>query len=405
MFPTDLRSAAEDSPRQSVSRRRVEIVISRSVAGFGLIFAAQAVPLLLEQFSLEKPIWSYLTVIALYGALILAAVCSGIRRFVVGSHRIVAGVYAVALATWPFFLAQPGVAQQGDHWLYLLTTVATSSAAFALPLRTAMAYLLVIPSLYGVIRGTEAGGSGPWELGAFNAIYSILLGGAVLVLITLVRSASSSVDQAQATALNRYSTAVHRHATEAERVQVDAIVHDSVLTAFLTAARAETAEQRRLASTMASDAMRHLDEAALSTPDDDRTVPLSDVVDRIVQAARAFSTPFSVQVRALEPRMIPAAHAETLHAAAVQAMVNSIQHAGGPEVRRWLRVTSDRDGAVTIEVGDDGAGFVLEDVPAERLGVRRSIIERMAGAGGSATVRTAPGRGAVVRLRWPVEET
>jgi hypothetical protein len=40
-------------------------------------------------------------------------------------------------------------------------------------------------------------------------------------------------------------------------------------------------------------------------------------------------------------------------------------------------------------------------VPTERLGVRVSILERVASAGGRAEIDSAPGTGTVVRLRWP----
>jgi signal transduction histidine kinase len=58
-------------------------------------------------------------------------------------------------------------------------------------------------------------------------------------------------------------------------------------------------------------------------------------------------------------------------------------------------------GAVEIEVGDAGSGFDPQNVPDERLGVRRSIVERTANAGGHAEVRAAVGRGTVIVLSWP----
>ena len=62
------------------------------------------------------------------------------------------------------------------------TTVATATAAIGLRVRGALIYLIVVPLIYGVIRATPQGGGGPWELGLFNAIYAIILGGAVLAL-------------------------------------------------------------------------------------------------------------------------------------------------------------------------------------------------------------------------------
>ncbi len=393
---------AAKQPRQPISRKRVDTVLSRSVAWFGVVFGIQALLLVIPQYELAQPVWAAVAIGAIYGSLLLSLLCSMLKRFVVGAHRIVATVYVLALLTWPFFLADPANPQEGDHWLYLLTTVATASAAIGLSVRGALIYLFVVPFIYGIIRAMPTGGDGPWELGLFNAIYAVILGGAVLVIITMTRAASSSVDDAQGTALDRYSYAVRQHATEVERVHVDAIVHDSVLTTFLSAARAESPEEKNLAATMAANAMRHLEEAALATPDDGSTVRFRQVADRIVRAAREMSVPFSIRVRSLDTRILPAAQAEALYSAAVQAMVNSIQHAGGPDVRRWLRVSGVQGGAIEIEVGDAGSGFDLARVPGERLGVRRSIIERVANAGGAAEIRTEPCHGTVVVVRWPV---
>ena len=50
---------------------------------------------------------------------------------------------------------------------------------------------------------------------------------------------------------------------------------------------------------------------------------------------------------------------------------------------------------------DRGAGFDLDRIDRTRLGLRRSIAERIADCGGQAAVWSAPGRGAVVRMCWP----
>ncbi len=49
---------------------------------------------------------------------------------------------------------------------------------------------------------------------------------------------------------------------------------------------------------------------------------------------------------------------------------------------------------------DAGAGFDPARVHPARLGLRRSIVERMADWGGQALVRSAPGEGTTVTLRW-----
>ncbi len=85
-------------------------------------------------------------------------------------------------------------------------------------------------------------------------------------------------------------------------------------------------------------------------------------------------------------------------AAAREAMVNAARHSGASRVDVFAEVD---DEAVEVFVRDRGAGFVLDDVPRDRQGVRGSIIDRMQRHGGSADVRSAPEEGTEVRIRVP----
>jgi signal transduction histidine kinase len=96
---------------------------------------------------------------------------------------------------------------------------------------------------------------------------------------------------------------------------------------------------------------------------------------------------------------VPAAVAEAIVSAAVQAMVNSVNHAGGPEVPRSIEVRMS-DGALSVAVADEGRGFAMADIPSQRLGVRVSILERVRTVGGTARIRSAPGKGTRIELGW-----
>src|SRR3954452_1071017 len=78
-----------------------------------------------------------------------------------------------------------------------------------------------------------------------------------------------------------------------------------------------------------------------------------------------------------------------------EAVTNAAKHAGTGRVDVYAEVTA---GAVDVFVRDRGAGFALDDVPEDRYGVRRSILDRMQRHGGHAEVRSAPGEGTEVRL-------
>jgi signal transduction histidine kinase len=67
---------------------------------------------------------------------------------------------------------------------------------------------------------------------------------------------------------------------------------------------------------------------------------------------------------------------------------------GGDPPGVWAR-------GVQVTVRDAGAGFDPARVDAARLGLRRSITERVADWGGRVSVRSAPGQGTVVDMSWP----
>jgi signal transduction histidine kinase len=401
--PSTLRPVPQlKQPRNPISRSQIERVISRSVAVFGIVFGAQTIPWLLGQLDESYPIWLWIVVPALFGTLIIVLVLSIIKVWVRGAHGLFAILYLGALISWPFSLLPGADISSGIHWLYYILTVATAMAAIAFNTLWGTIYLFVAPLIYLAVRATPYGGGAPFLLATLEAVYAIILGGAVMIIITMLRSAATGVDGAQATALDRYSHAVRQHATEVERVQVDSIVHDSVLTTFISASRAYTPEAKRLAATMAGNAIGHLRDAAAASPDDGTMVRLTALRDRITESAQELASPFELRTRSVGTGSIPAQAAEAVHSAAVQAMINSLQHGGHEGVTRWVAIRGLHKGGVEVVVGDTGAGFDVSEVTAgERIGVRVSIIERVANAGGRAVIQSAPGEGAIITITWP----
>jgi signal transduction histidine kinase/phage shock protein PspC (stress-responsive transcriptional regulator) len=84
--------------------------------------------------------------------------------------------------------------------------------------------------------------------------------------------------------------------------------------------------------------------------------------------------------------------------AAREAMVNASKYAGVDTISVFCEVEPDE---VLVFIRDRGPGFDLDAVPADRMGVRGSIIGRMERHGGHARIRTAPGEGTEVQLRMP----
>jgi phage shock protein PspC (stress-responsive transcriptional regulator) len=86
---------------------------------------------------------------------------------------------------------------------------------------------------------------------------------------------------------------------------------------------------------------------------------------------------------------------EALVAAAREAMVNAAKFGAGSPVDVYAEAAGS---AIQVFVRDRGPGFDCGAVPADRRGLRESVIGRMERNGGRATVTTAPGAGTEVEL-------
>jgi signal transduction histidine kinase len=87
--------------------------------------------------------------------------------------------------------------------------------------------------------------------------------------------------------------------------------------------------------------------------------------------------------------------AAALVAAVREALVNASKFAGPEPIAVYAEVD---DGRFEVFVRDRGPGFDPEAVPADRRGVRDSIVGRMERHGGTATVHSRPGQGTEVEL-------
>jgi len=86
---------------------------------------------------------------------------------------------------------------------------------------------------------------------------------------------------------------------------------------------------------------------------------------------------------------------EALIGAAREAMLNAAKFGGGGPVAVYAEAAADR---LQVFVRDRGPGFDPAAVPADRRGVRESIVGRMERHGGRATIHASPGGGTEVEL-------
>lgn len=296
---------------------------------------------------------------------------------------------------WPLLIAVVGVAllwrqadeAQRERWLDTTGRIEPSrvflgSGGWAAYARLAAGLvLLVVAGGLLALRGGDLGV-------ARDVLIAALLGVVGIVIVLgpwIVRLATELTDER-----------AERVRTQ-ERADVAAHLHDSVLqtlaliqknpddpTAVARLARAQERELRAWlfageepgAETVAS-ALR----AAVAHIEDDHRI----VVDLVTVGDRDLHEPL-----------------QTIVAAAREAMINAAKHAGVARVDVFAEIGT---GGIDVFVRDRGVGFDPEGTPADRYGVRHSIIDRMQRHGGRAEVVSASGEGTEIRLHLPVPDT
>ncbi|MBB1252855.1 PspC domain-containing protein [Streptomyces sp. OF3] len=294
---------------------------------------------------------------------------------------------------WPLLIMAVGVAvvwRQADnsrreHW-----TEMTRRKRFVPVARTAVGVVLVAVGVTGfaVIQGSGR------QLGAvLQASVAVLVGIALIAGPYLVRMTQDLSEER----LMRIRAQ--------ERAEVAAHVHDSVLhTLTLIQRNADNArEVTRLARAQERDLRAWLYKGARGAGEEQEEEPQTfaeAVKATVAEVEDHHGVPVEVVCVGdcpLDDRLSAALQA------AREATVNAAKYGGsGGAVQVFAEVEGGR---VFISVRDRGPGFDLDSVPADRMGVRESIIGRMERNGGTARIRSTPGEGTEVELEMERAQT
>ncbi|MGE5763550.1 MAG: sensor histidine kinase, partial [Mycobacterium leprae] len=177
-----------------------------------------------------------------------------------------------------------------------------------------------------------------------------------------------------------------------ERAELAAHVHDSVLhtLALIQRHAADPAAVTRLARAQERDLRGWLyrrapDAGSLRAAVEGAAAEVEDAHGLPVEVVAVGNCPMDERLAALVQ-------------AAREAMVNAARHSGAAAVSVYVEVEPDQ---AAVFVRDRGQSFEPDAVPAERLGLRESVLGRTARHGGRAEVRSAPGEGMEVRITVP----
>ncbi|MFE5331571.1 PspC domain-containing protein [Embleya sp. NPDC056575] len=176
-----------------------------------------------------------------------------------------------------------------------------------------------------------------------------------------------------------------------ERAEVAAHVHDSVLHTLTLIQRQveDPREVARLARAQERELRAWLYRPDGEEPDRTFAAALRGVAAEVEDAHGVSIEIVCVGDCPVDDRL------SALIAAAREAMVNAAKYAGGAAISVFGEADED---TVTVFVRDRGPGFDPDSVPADRLGVRESVLGRMRRNGGAANIRSEPGEGTEVEL-------
>lgn len=224
-------------------------------------------------------------------------------------------------------------------------------------------------------------GSGSWEQTWLALLASVaVLGGVALVLLPWGLKFWRDLEAERAGRVRA-----------TERAEIAAHLHDSVLQTLALIQRRAGNENDVVRLARAQE--RELRGWLYRDPDKDA----GQLSERIKAAAAEVedSLGHAVDVVSVGDTAMTARH-EALVQASREAMVNASRHGGGA-VSVYLEVA---DGGAEVYVKDRGPGFDPQTVPADRMGVRESIVGRMNRHGGTAVISSSAD-GTEVRLRLP----
>ena len=178
---------------------------------------------------------------------------------------------------------------------------------------------------------------------------------------------------------------------EQERAEVAAHLHDSVLQTLALIQR-RAGDAREVAG-LARRQERELRRWLFERPAGGEGASVKAALERAAaEVEELHGVPIEVVVVGDGPLDAPL---EALVQAAREAMTNAAKFAGEERVDLYAEVGPDR---VEAFVRDRGVGFDPAAIPADRRGVRDSIVGRMERYGGHAGVRSTPGEGTEIEL-------
>ena len=373
-----------------VERRLVLII-----AAFGVLYGLQNTDGLIADWSSMRGSTGVAIVVLIAASCCIALI--GVFKPAIARHLFMVAVIAFTAAAvlWPLAL-HAALPASPFPWLTSMWPIE------AVYLCGATRHVWVpLAASAGAAAGLSVTLAGPGGLSAADLVSTIVpmyaISAVLVLLIGALRHRIRRAERARSNSLVEYQLSQREVATEAERVRTDALVHDSVLTTLLSAAAAASEDDEELASRMASNALRVLSHVN-RRGQHGQMLPFTLLLEHASNVAPAAFKVFAMHTEQAEDVVLPTAAADAVLAAMVEAMDNSVHHAGDAE--RSLSAEPLGPDGIRVVVADDGTGFDVVPALAASRGLQMVVVERMRQVYGRADVASAPAEGTRVTISW-----
>ena len=387
-------------------RETAAAVITGSVSAAGWAVAAATIlltaPVLVETLVLRGRVADLPLALLLLGVVLggIVAVVLRPRRWVVMTYLAVAGAatigYEVLLLTGdpgiventPYLVNRPTLALVlvGIPATRALVGIAWSLLGFAVATVTG----LVAFALVGM---TFTPGYGPLMVLAISTVAYLTLA----AIQARIRRRVPNFDELEA------ETQALAHGEDLSR-RTTAIVHDTLLNDLAVVMSASDRLDRGARDRLLSDlgTLRGADwisASASAREHDDEEAGFRNDLTRLASEFQWRGLSVHLTGSTAASQHLPGEVADALLGAVRATLENVVRHSGSTTAEVEVIVDARY---VTIMVTDKGAGFDPAAVGDDRLGLRTSVVERMAAVGGRSQIWSAPGEGTSIIVSAPV---
>lgn len=382
-----------------IAQERVEGLLAKVFSIAAAVLSIDLFRNALDQQHLLNGFWFWL----FFSALMFAQVGSIIGAFWLGHmqlwYRAITLTTVAAMVTWPLQVADSSaLPEHFKPWIWWSVGFAALAAVGAFKRNVSFTFLLAMPIIWLFVRTSQFGANESFVVALEDVLYSFFFSTSLALLVMFLRHRASQVDQEFHQLFRAQFERAYLDTVQNERVKINSIVHDQVVSTLDRAAEAASAKDFEQAALMAQSAVARLKNESIRDPQAKEIIASIAFFESLKSAIERRYESVNVAIKAKTEVQIPLETAIGLAEAAFQALGNSLEHAPAA-TRREVSLSGSKSG-VKLVVLDDGPGFRMSRVPRNRMGVRLSIFKRLETLGASARLQSAPGEGTTWILEW-----